>query len=307
MSNEDTNEKNPREVIGGNFPPLAKAISGESGDFAVVTAAYLNDEFKQYPKQVEELLDEARAFPREIEDDAMKTRVVSVIKRLRELAKTLTGLHAKEKQPYLRGGQAVDQFFFGDIDKLARRDKRANPGAADVLNTRLTAYDDRKLAEERERRRREAEAAAEAARKAQEAADKKRAEEEEAKAKAERARNPERVAEHTAAAAEKAVETSAAIVDATVTTRIAGEAQVATLARPADIMRERHEGGTLSTMGQEKYAEIFDRDALDLEKLRAYFTFEQLEQAVRKWAVATDYRQTMPGAHVGRRNKSVVR
>lgn len=297
----------PRLQVGANFPPLARSIAAEEGDFAAVTTAFLEDEYARQPQIVAALLEEAREIPKTIEDDATKARVVPLIKRLRDTAKAIEAFHSKEKQPYLRGGQAVDQFFFGLVDKLARRAKTNNPGAADVLNARLTDYDNRKLAEERARREREAAEQARLAREAQEKADREARQAEEARLAAERARKPETIAVKGEAARGQEAAADAAKVEATVSTARAEEAHIATLAKPADIMRSRGADGTLSTMGQEKYAEVVDRTKLDMEALWPFLPLKAIEQALTAWAKVHDYRKTMDGAEVGRRNRSVVR
>lgn len=302
----DQNPENPRAVPGNNST-IAREIAGYEGDFAGVTTDFLNEDYSRQPGIVASLLEEARAIPKVIEDDATKGTVTSLIKRLRDTSKALGAFHEKEKQPYLRGGQAVDQFFFGLIDKLAKRSKANNPGAADVLNARLTDYDNRKLAEEQQRRHREAVEAQRVAREAQEKAAREAREAEEARQAAERARKPEHIETKTDAAKVAEVLADEAKVDAIVANARAEEAYVGTLARPADIMRTRGDDGTLSTMGQEKYAELVDRDLLDRNALWAFIPIKALESALTQWAKSTDYRQTMPGANVGRRNKSVVR
>lgn len=311
----DEVEENERAVIGGNNPPLGKMISLQEGDFAAVTTIYLEDDYAKQPDIVQSLLDEASKLMRDpatgeiapIPDDDTKGKVASLIKRMRDTAKALAAFHGKEKQPYFRGGQAVDQYFFGMIDKLARRDKKNRPGAADVLGQMLTDYDNRKLAEEQERRRL---AAAEAARVEREAREKREREEraaEEARLAAERARKPETKAakEEVAQVAEE--HASAARVEETVAAQQAQAAAIDTYRKPADIMRTRGDDGTLSTMGTEKYAEITDRTLLDLAKLGPYIPLDGLQKALNAWAKATDYREEMPGAAVGRRNKSLVK
>lgn len=320
---DDKTTENLRERIGGNNPPLGALIGESEGDFAGITTGYLATAYAKHIAAGEELLEEARKLPREIPDDDVKGKFTSLIKRIRDHAKALTAFHSKEKQPYLRGGQAVDQFFFGTIDKLSRRDRKANPGAADVLNNRLTEYDNKVLEAERLRRQREAEEAARIAREAQEKADREAAEEaarvraaEEAKLAAERARNPDRKEEKAAvadaaqaAAAEQAPKTDAAAVDASAALAKAQEAHLATTARPADIMRTRGQDGTLSTMAQEKYAEITDYAELDkaMAALWPHIPAQAKQQAVNAYARATDYRQSLPGCDIGRRNKSQVR
>lgn len=300
-------EQNPREAIGANFPPLARSIAAEQGDFALVVMAFLEDEYAPQPKVVAALLDEARLLPNPIEDDETKGRYASLIKRLRDTAKALDAIHSKEKTPYLRGGQAVDQFFFGLIDRLARRDKKNKPGAADVLGQRLTDYDTKKLREEQERRRLESEEQARIAREAQAAADRKAAEAEEARLAAERAKKPETIAAKDAVAGVREQAAGAAKVEAEIATARAEDAHIATLAKPADLMRMRGDDGTLSTMATEPYAEIEDDSKLDMAKLWPFIALDAKEKALRAWAKTTGHTVQMPGAKIGKRPKSVVR
>lgn len=313
--------ENPRERLGGNNPPLGAMIGQTEGDFAAITSDYLADAFAKQIEIATSLLGEARDLPKEIPDDETKGKFTSLIKRLRDHSKTLTALHVAQKTPYLRGGQAVDQYFFGTIDKLARRVKTNNPGAADILNNRLTEYDNKILAAEQARRQREADEAAKDAREAAQKAEAERLAEEkrvreaeEAALAAERARNPERREEKAAvaeaahsAAQDQGQKADAATVDAQVALGKAQEAHLATTAKAADIMRTRGEDGTLSTMGTEKFAEILDFEALDSAKLWPYISADAKQKAVTAFARATDYRVAMPGCSIGRRNKSTVR
>jgi hypothetical protein len=301
--------------FGDNRPPLPALISAVEGDFAALVTEYLDDVYGKHVNAVDALLDECAALVKDpetgklraIEDDEMKGKVASLIKRLRDQAKLIDGIHAKEKQAYMRGGQAVDQFCFKLIDRLAKRDRKNRDGAADILGSLLTAYDERKLAEERERRRLAEERArreAEEARRRQEAEAKAA---EEARLAAERARKPEIVAAKTTQAESQEQRAAAANIDATIAEARMQEAHVATLARPADIMRTRGDDGTLSTMGTEKFAEVVDRDLLDKEALWPFLNFADIERALRGWAKVNDYNRQMPGASIGRRNRSVVR
>lgn len=326
MSDAESQTQTPG--LGHNNPPLARNISLEEADFAQVVTGFLEDEYRKQPTAAQALLDEATALMRgpdgailDIVDDDMKGKVTSLIKRMRDLAKDLDAFHSKEKQPYLRGGQGVDQFFFGWIDKLSRRDKKNRAGAADILNQKLTEYDDRVLAEARAKAAREAAERARIAREAQEKADAARREEERLRqvaadtaAAAERARNPERKEEKAVVAQEtraevavQGVQTDAAKVDAEVAAARATDAYIETLRSSADIMRNRGQDGTLSTVGTEKYAEITDRTKLDLALLAPYIKLEALQSALTQWAKFTDYNTQMPGTAIGRRNKSLVR
>jgi hypothetical protein len=303
----DTTTSNPREVIGGNNPPLGRSIAAEQGDFALVTTAFLNEEYARQPGIVTALLNEARELPEVIEDDDTKGKVASLIKRLRDTTKALESFREKEKLPYLRGGQAVDQFFFGLEDKLARRDKKAKAGAADVLSNRLTDYDVRILEKIREERRRLAAKEERRALEAQEEASRAAAAAEEARIAAERARKPETAAAKEAVAEVKQEQAGEAKVNAALAIGKAEEAHISTLAKPADIMRMRGEDGTLSTMATEPYAEIENETLLDREKLWPFISLDAKEKALRAWAKTGGYNQQMAGAKIGRRPKSVVR
>lgn len=301
--------------IGHNNPPLARSISLEEADFAQVVTDFLAEEYRKYLVAAQALLDEATALMRDpgtgkirdIEDEETKGKVRSLIKRMRDLAKDLDAFHSKEKNPYLRGGQGVDQIFFGWIDKLSRRDRKNRPGAADILNQKLTEYDDRVLAAARAAAQREAEDKARIALAAQQAAAREAREAEDRRLAAERARKPETVEQKTGMARAQEQIADAAKVDAEVATARAQDAHIGTLRKSADIMRTRGDDGTLSTVGTEKYAEIADRTKLNIALLAPYIKLEALESALTQWAKFTDYNVQMDGAAIGRRNKSLVR
>ena len=279
-------------------------------DHAAEETARLNQDYGYLDSSIEELLNEAAAF--EVVSDADdKGKVMTLIKRIRDQVKSVLGIHELEKVPHLRRGQAVDQFFFSKADALARRDRKARPGAADHLNDILTAYDQRILAEENERRRL---AAIEAQRKAREEAAKaaKLAQEaEEKRLTAERARAAHTQAAKAEAAQEADQAASAAAVEAELAQQNAEKAYIDTLVTPADIMRTRGTDGTLATMGQEKFAEITDRSTLDLKALAPYIPLAALETALRSYAATVGYSSDasvqIKGAIFGKRDRSRVR
>lgn len=299
---------NPRAVMGGNDPPLFESFRAfaSEADFGKLVTDFLNEDYKQWPKEAVALLEEARALPERIETDDEKAKTASVVKRIRDLKNKLDAFHKKEKEPWFRGGQACDQFFFGMIDKLLRRDKKNKAGAGDILLARIGDYDDRVIAAETERRRLEADRLAAEARKRQEEEAAATVAAEEARLAAERARNPVKIEEKTGLAvkAEDAAATAAAEV--TVANKRAEDAHVATLAKPVSFVRQRADDGTLSTSVEEKYAEVLDRTKLNKELLWPFFTAEAIEKALNAYARSTDYRTPMEGASIGRRNKPRV-
>lgn len=280
-------------------------------DFAAEEARRLNQDYLALSESVAGLIDEARAIPVPIADDDGKNAVSKMIKRLRDTATSVEGFREIEKLPHLRRGNAVDQWF-GRLRIMIRRDgKNDRPAIGDTLQNELTAYDSRKLAEERERRRLEAEAAAKVARDAEIA---RRKAEQEAAAKAaeaERARLEQTRQAKGEAAQAAAAGASEARVEETVAATKAEETYVNTLATNADIMRQRSDDGVLTTMGTEKFAEITDLSALDIVALRPFIKVEALEQALRGLAASrghsNDARMQIAGAKFGTRPKSVVR
>lgn len=293
--------------IGHNRPPLPESISMLEEDFAGIVTDWLQAHFPGLDPEVADLLDEARALPSPIPDDDTKEKYIGVIKRLRDLAKRLDGMHGKEKTPYLRGGQAIDQFFFGFIDRLARRAKANKPGAADILGQRLTEYDTEKLRQEQARRAAEAAEAARNAREAQEKAEREAREAEEARSAAERARKPETKETKSAVAVEAEGRAVVSNAQAAAAVGAAEAAYVETLSKPADIMRTRTSDGALATMATEPYAVIEDDTKLDMAKLWPFIKIDAKEAALRAWAKTTGHNQQMDGAKIGRRPKSVVR
>ena len=311
MSNTDLD---PRERIGGNLPPIAAEIAHYEGDFAAVTTAFLAEEYAKQPQIVAALMAEATALMRDekgdlkkINDDETKDKVKSLIKRIRDANKVLDAAHETEKQPYLRGGQAVDQFFFGLMDKCVRRAKTNRAGAADILNDELTDYDTRLLNAEMERRRAAAAEEARKAKAAQDEADRIAAEAEQKRLEAERARKPEIIEKKEEVAQQVETAASAAKVEATIATGRAEEAHIDTLAKPADVMRSRGADGTLSTMATEPYAVVEDAALLDKNALWPFIPLAAKEQAFRAWAKNHGYTQQMAGGKCGRKPKSQVR
>ena len=278
-------------------------------DFAKVEVERLKNEYGYVQESALRLIEQAKAIT-VIADNDDKSKVIGLIKLLRDEAKRSTGLHEIEKAPHFRRGQGVDKFFFEIVDRLWKRDKKGNDGEGDRLNKLLTAYDVRQLAIEEEKRKA---AALEAARIAQAAEAERLRKEQEAEAArlaAERARKPDTTAAKAAIAAAAEEAAMAARVEQTATAAAAEEAYMATLAAPADIMRTRAADGSLATMAKEKFVEITDRNTLDLNKLRPYLPADALVTAIRKYAESVSFSNDesvqIAGAKFGTRPKSKV-
>lgn len=314
--------ENPRERIGDNRSP----------DFAKMEQERLANEYAGYPNtladltQVAERLDQA--IPDDDDADRMALQIGAVIKRFRDLDKRIEETRVVEGEPHLRRKNACDAFFKGLRNIIQPEDKRermTKPGWIDRLQAHINAHQDRKEAKERARLeaiRRETERvareAAETARREQEAADKLRREEEAKRAEADRARKPENVEQKTSEANQlgafadaKTDQANVSAIAAEQATEAARDARIATLVKPADIVRTRgvtEEGaGVTLTKAKEKYAVVVDRDKLDYERLASFFTDDAVQTAVNKFARATNYREQMEGAEIGERTKGVVR
>lgn len=294
--------------IGHNVPPLPALISDQE-NFAQSVTDFLNERFSEAKALTRSLLVEYEAIQKEIDGPETRGKFTTLIKRIRDHAKAMTAYHEKEGTNYLRGKQAVDQAFFGDIDQLARREKKNKPGAADTLNAILTAYDNEILRLEQARRQRIADEEASKARAAE--AERIRLEQaaEATRLAAERARKPEHIEVKKEVAQQAEIAAVTAGVKADNAMESAQTARIETFAKPADIMRNRGSDGTLSTMQSESYAEIIPGEdgKLDKEKLWVFIPLAAKEQALRNWAKTNSYNVQMEGAMIGRRQKSVVR
>lgn len=293
------NERNPRAVVGSNQAP----------DYAQRVTDQMARDYAALVDSVTALLDKARALPREINDDETAIAVGGVVKELRDAYKRADAYRAAEKEPHLRSEQAVDQFFFGLMEKLAKRnprDRSQKPGGADVLQARIDDFLERKRLEEEARRRREADEAARLAREAQDKADREAREAEEARLAAERARKPEIVESKTAVADVKEQAAEAARIEADLALSRAEEAHIATLAKPAEMSRTRGDG-VLLTQAKQPYAYLVDRTKLDKDALWPFFTEAEIEKALRGWAKVTGHNKQMDGAEIGHGRKGVTR
>ena len=184
--------------------------------------------------------------------------------------------HKAEKEPFLRGGEIVDKFFLTPRDELSREERE--------LKARVDRFKQRQLAEARRAR----EQAAAEARRVEAEAQRIR---EEAEAAARRARNADAIRQ-------RQLEVEYAKVEETIAARETETAELATLASPASIVRERFEGPERSGMVSMKrapFVQVEDYALVDLERLRPYLKPEHIEYACRMWAKATNYSETMPG------------
>lgn len=280
-------------------------------DYAQHETDRLNIDYLSLKTGTLEMIEEARAIPLPIADDDHKLTVAKMLKRFRDAGTSIEGTREIEKLPHLRRGNAVDTWFSAMLTMLKKKNKGDRNAIGDDLQEALTTYDTKKLLEEQARR--EA-AAAQAQREADAKAKLEReaaARAEEARLAAERAKLPHTQDAKAVVADAAEAQAIAANVDARMAETRADQTRVDSFARPADIMRQRHDGGVLTTMATESYSVVTDHTLIDLNKLRPYLKLEAIEQALRAYAASVGYSEDakfqIPGAKFGKRPKSVVR
>lgn len=275
-------------------------------DFAAEVVGRLTKDYAELMNSVATTLETLRNLPKTIDDEPTLEAYSKVIRDGRDLRKRLDAYHDAEKQPYLRSGQGVDQFFFGLEEKLARRKKNDPAGGLDVADARVDDFMQRKLRAEQAAR--EAIAAeerrkADAIRKEQEAAE---AAARDAAAKAARARNTDNIKAHEEEAARQAAIAEERRRAEELANQQAEDAQIDTKASAADMTRTRLDTGAVATMAQVPFVKIDDVTLLDKELLWPFIKEEHIEQALKAWAKTKSHKTPMAGATIEMRNKGRV-
>jgi uncharacterized membrane protein YqiK len=283
-------EINPRVVgPGHNIPDFQKQ---ESDRLAV--------DYVDLSTSVTEILDKARSeVPDEVTTDEELAIVNRTVVDMRDLTNRALTIHKSEKEPHLRRGQAGDQFFFGFRDRLKK--------AMDVIGGRGDAYNQKKIADERAKRERERLEAERVAREAREKLEAEQRAAQEAADRAARARKPENVEAHQAAADQHAAAAAGAREEFGAANAAAQDAAAAAVAKPADIARQRTEDGYMSTVKQVGYVEIVDAMKLDMATLWPFLKEDAILSALKSWAKTTNHKRKMEGAIVEMRNATVYR
>ena len=265
-------------------------------------------------KSAKELISEGDKNDLPVTSDDSALFLGAIIKQLRDRDNLLEAQREAEKQPFLRGGNAVDSFFFSVRDLIARRKgaaRTAKPGMIDRLQARIDAWQEAKIAAERARLEAERREAARLAAIEQARLNKLRQEAEEAERALARARSEASRAEREQAARVAAEAQARAQAEANRLAAEAEEARLATHVKSADISRVRgateNGGGVTLTTAREAYAILTDKMLVNMEALRPFFTDAEVEKALRAWAKSTGHKVQMPGAEVGFRNKGVTR
>lgn len=276
-------------------------------DYAAEVVSRLSKDYAQLMVSVSETLARLRDLPKQIDDEVVLNDYASVIRDARDLNKRLESHHDAEKAPYLRSGQGVDTFFFGQMDRLSRRKKNDPAGGIDIAEARIDDFMQRKLRAEREERQR---IAAEEYRRAaieQERVNIARRAAAEAEAKAARARNEQTIAAHRAEAERQAKLAEQAREAAIAAQQDAEDSRIDALARAADMTRVRLDGGALATMADKPVVQITDLSKLDKDLLWPFLKEEAILSALKTWAKTKNYRTQMDGAVIELRSRGQVR
>lgn len=215
-------------------------------------------------RQQAQLLAKLAKAPKAVTGEAAAKAAGALIREIRDLDGQIEAARVEQKEPYLSGGRAVDGFFGALKKPLA--------AGAERLNRVITLWQDR--VEEAKR--------AEAERKW-----------------AEEQREAERLAK-LAKARSATEDTKLMAAEAALN---AEEAQAEAELPAADLVRVRDEDGTI-TRKTEWVCDGIDRDALDLEALRPYFTEDSLLKAVRA-AIRAEIHE-LAGATIVERKSAVV-
>lgn len=249
----------PNAGIGDNFPP----------DDSTILTDKLTEKYQKQLDRRDDLLEAAERVPEEITDEETAQKAVAFEKQLALLVKESETIRKAEKEPFFQAGKTVDSWFHGLMDPI-------NAALASVTNRRV-AYQAKKAAAERKIRqeaedkaRKEAE---EAARKAQEAADK--------------ARGPKTL--------DKALVAEEAATEAAKKAEAAAEAAAAPI---SDLGRVHSSLGATGSFKMEWTGAITDLATLDLDALRAYISFDELEKSVKRFAKQTKGKIPLAGADI---------
>lgn len=283
-------DANPRAVAGDNQAPA----------YAQRVTDQMRSDYAEFERNVAAILEKARTtIPAEVASDDELALVTKAVVDMRDTKGRAIAFHKKEKEPFLRGGEAVDQFFFGFRDRLDK--------AMKVIGGRGDAYNQKKLAAERLRREAEAREAARLAREAQERLEAEQRAAREAEERAARARKPENIDAHTAVADQHAANAAGAKQEFSAAVAEAQDAATAAAAKAADIARQRTEDGYLSTMKQVPYVEIVDASKLDKDLLWPFMREDAILSALKAYAKTTNHKRKMDGAIIEMRDSTVYR
>lgn len=257
-----------QKIMGTEVPPAGH--NNPPSDMEILQER-ITESNAEILKSTDELLTSAAKMPEVITDDEQAGKATDLIKELRGAWKKLESTRVAEKEPYMALTRAVDGFFNVPKDKVET--------AAAKLKLPLDAWLKKKADEVR------------AAREA-----------EEARLRAESQRKLDEAAE-LAKTAPKSADIMA--VDAAVTQQQADHVGHSINAPAAGLARSRGTSGGVAGLRTRWVGKIINRQTLDLNALRPYFTEDSLQKALNG-AVAAGMR-TVAGADIVQQTDTVVR
>ena len=240
-------ETNERAVIGGNNPPIKEVLA---------------DQYKELVDLIEPIAERANAHPRKIKSDDDLGPLGEIVLDAKALSKRIEAARKVEKEPFIKGGREVDQFFHPLTDRLDR--------IVDVFEALASSYQRDKA--EAERRRASEEAArlrAEEERKLKEAQEVKR------ESTAERKKDEAASLGHQATSAEQR-----------------------TTATAAELTKVRTGNGVTASATTKWAFRIVDLAAVDLNSLKDFFRVEDIEKAIRSKVAIHKGNTKIPGVEV---------
>lgn len=234
-----------------NEPPLADRLSLDHQDLA---------------SDVETIAVRANAAPQDAKNEGDVETFAQLIADAKKLFRRADDTRKAAKEPHLRAGQSIDQYFGAMTQRLDR--------IAQAMQSRADAY----MRIKAEEARRAAAAKAQAER---EEAERQRA----IAARAAEAGRPTAAAK-AEAKAEQAAEASSALT-------------VAAAAPAAEHAPTIQTSSGLNIGGKAVWTyEITDYAAIPLDALRAYIKAAEIEGAIKKFVVATQGRQQLAGVRI---------
>lgn len=258
--------------IGHNRPPVVDFYR----DANALLPDYLVTDNVAITKRCDELMAAYGRAPAVIENDEIAGKTADFIRQIAACVKVAEDKRKADKEPTIEAGKLIDTFFSGVKTTLN--------GASTDLTTRVTAYLQKKARDELARRA-----------------------EEERVAQAEAARI-QREADEAAAAVTTETTLETAIVkeeQATEAQQVAQKASAAVHVRPAELSRTYSTGGSVASLKASWVGTIVNRETLDLNALRPYFTVAELEKALRA-AVKAGIRK-IEGAEIKEETKAGIR
>ena len=251
----------------------------------------LRDKYIPQLSRMKELLDAFDKAPLEAETEEIAGKYATFIKQINVAVKESEELRVAEKAPYAESGKAVDVFFKMISEPLK--------DIKEKLNGRLSKYQKKKAEEEKKRRIAEEAKAREAAEMAARAAALAQAKAAEAEAAAKDEADID-MAIATENAAREAAEAATEAAEA------ADKAEAKAEAGHADMGRVRSGSGVTAAAKKSFTGKIVDLPNLDLEALRPYLRYAELERAVKEYAKKTNG-QPLKGAEIEEKYSTTVR